>query len=89
MKNLKTSIVSPNKKKYRSATALKLEKYNPQVSDSDITKVICKYCGGFCWKSGVEKTTGKQRYSCKQCRKSQQAQYSYNAYSPNLVLVNI
>ena len=32
----------------------------------------------------MEKTTGKQRYRCKQCRKSQQAQYSYNAYAPNL-----
>ena len=84
LKNPKTSIVSPNKKKYRPATALKLEKSNPQVSDSDTTKVICKYCGGVCWKSGVEKTTGKQRYRCRQCRKSQQAQYSYNAYAPNL-----
>jgi transposase-like protein len=84
LKNPKTSVVSPNKKKYRPATALKLEKSNPQVSDSDTTKVICKYCGGVCWKSGMEKTTGKQRYRCKQCRKSQQAQYSYNAYAPNL-----
>lgn len=84
MKNLKTSVVSPNKQQYRPATALKLEKSNPHVSDSDITKVLCKYCGGVCWKSGVEKASGKQRYRCKQCRKSQQAQYSYNAYSPHL-----
>tara|TARA_B110000902_G_C13755621_1_gene378500 strand:- start:52 stop:279 length:228 start_codon:yes stop_codon:yes gene_type:complete len=30
------------------------------------------------------KTTGKQRYRCKKCGKSQQANYSYNAYSLNL-----
>ena len=84
MKNIKTSVVSPDKKKYHPATALKLEKSNPQVSDSDTIKVFCKYCGCVCWKSGVEKATGKQRYRCKKCRKSQQVQYSYNAYSPNL-----
>ena len=84
MKNIKTSVVSPDKKKYHPATALKLEKSNPQVSDSDTIKVLCKYCGCVCWKSGVEKATGKQRYRCKKCRKSQQVQYSYNAYSPNL-----
>ena len=32
----------------------------------------------------MEKATGKQRYRCKKCSKSQQANYSYNAYSPNL-----
>ena len=32
----------------------------------------------------MEKATGKQRYRCKKCGKSQQVNYSYNAYSPNL-----
>lgn len=84
MKNPKTSVVSPKKKKYRPATALKLENSTPRVSDSDNTKVICKHCGSACWKSGVEKATGKQRYRCKKCGKSQQVNYSYKAYSPNL-----
>jgi len=84
MKNIKTTVVSPSKQQYRPTTGLKLEKSNPHVSDSDTTKVLCKYCGGVCWKSGVEKASGKQRYRCKNCRKSQQVQYSYNAYSPHL-----
>ena len=84
MKNPKTTVVSSKKQQYHLATALKLEKLSPQVSDSDNAKVICKYCGSACWKSGVEKATGKQRYRCKKCGKSQQVNYSYNAYSPNL-----
>ena len=32
----------------------------------------------------MEKATGKQRYRCKKCGKSQQVNYSYHAYSPNL-----
>ena len=32
----------------------------------------------------MEKATGKQRYRCKKCGKSQQVNYSYNAYFPNL-----
>ena len=84
MKNPKTSVVSPGKQQYHPATALKLEKSSLQVSDSDNKKINCKHCGSVCWKSGVEKATGKQRYRCKECGKSQQAHYSYNAYSPNL-----
>tara|TARA_X000000950_G_scaffold209823_1_gene252298 strand:+ start:263 stop:709 length:447 start_codon:yes stop_codon:yes gene_type:complete len=84
LKNPKTSVVSSKKQQYRPATALKLENSSPQVSDSDSAKVICKHCGSACWKSGVEKATGKQRYRCKKCGKSQQVNYSYNAYFPNL-----
>jgi len=84
MKNIKTSVVSSKKQQYHPATALKLENSSPQVSDSDSAKVICKHCGSACWKSGLEKATGKQRYRCKKCGKSQQANYSYNAYSLNL-----
>lgn len=84
MKNPKTSVVSSKKQQYHPATALKLENSSPRVSDSDSAKVICKHCGSACWKSGVEKATGKQRYRCKKCGKSQQVNYSYHAYSPNL-----
>lgn len=84
MKNIKTSVVSLGKKKYHPAMALQLEKSSLQVSDSDTTKVLYKYCASGCWKSGVEIATGKQRYRCKECRKSQQVQYSYNAYDPQL-----
>ena len=32
----------------------------------------------------MEKATGKQRHSCKKCGKSQQVNYIYNTYYPNL-----
>ena len=59
---------------------LKLEKSRLDVSTSVIK---CRYCDGKCIKNGKEKN-GQQRYLCKNCKKSQQAVYKFNAYSTAL-----
>ena len=70
--------------KNRLSKPLKLEKRNPQVVDSEVLKSIdCKYCGNPCIRNGIEKN-GKQRFRCKACKKSQQLEYRYNAYHPDL-----
>ena len=54
------------------------------VIHSEVTQSInCKYCGHHCIKNGIEKN-GKQRFRCKACKKSQQLEYRYNAYNPDL-----
>ena len=45
--------------------------------------MTCKFCGGTCIKNGYQKN-GKQRYKCKHCHRKQQADYSYQAYIPEL-----
>ena len=60
--------------------SLKREKFGPSVSDSEVR---CRYCNGFCIKNGKERN-GQQRYKCRECKKSQQLKYRYNAYSPLL-----
>ena len=73
--------VSP--KNHRLAS-LKSEKTHPQVIDSvSSLSINCKYCGHRCIKNGVEKN-GKQRFKCKECKKSQQLDYVYQAYDSNL-----
>jgi insertion element IS1 protein InsB len=70
--------------KNRPLNPLKLNKTNLQVSDSEVVLSIhCKYCGNRCIKNGIEKT-GKQRYKCNSCKKSQQSDYRYHAYDQNL-----
>jgi transposase-like protein len=39
----------------------------------------CRYCGKDGIKNGVQ-NNGSQRYKCKNCNRSQQQIYSYNAY---------
>ena len=65
------------KDSYNPSTALQWSKSAPHASNSDT--LICRYCGGNCWKSGIEKNS-KQRYRCKKCHKHQQADYCYKAY---------
>lgn len=68
----------------RFAKPLKFQKSDPQVTDSvSSLSINCKYCGHRCIKNGVEKN-GKQRFKCKECNKSQQANYTYRAYSLDL-----
>lgn len=45
--------------------------------------MVCKYCQGECVKDGFQ-NSGIQRYECKNCHRKQQANYSYNAYAPEL-----
>ena len=45
--------------------------------------MTCKFCGGTCIKNGYQEN-GKQRYKCKYCHRKQQADYSYQAYIPEL-----
>ena len=45
--------------------------------------MTCKFCGGTCIKNGYQ-ANGKQRYKCKYCHRKQQADYSYQAYIPEL-----
>ena len=45
--------------------------------------MTCKFCGGTCIKNGYQEN-GKQRYKCKHCHRKQQADYSYQAYIPEL-----
>ena len=45
--------------------------------------MTCKFCGGACIKNGYQEN-GKQRYKCKHCHRKQQADYSYQAYIPEL-----
>ena len=45
--------------------------------------MTCKFCGGTCIKNGYQ-ANGKQRYKCKHCHRKQQADYSYQAYIPEL-----
>jgi len=74
----------PISTKNHRLASLKSEETHPQVSDSEELKSInCKYCGHRCIKNGVEKN-GKQRYKCKECKKSQQLDYIYRAYDSNL-----
>lgn len=69
--------ISP--KNHRLAS-LKSEKTHPHVADS---VVRCRYCGRNFVKNGKEKS-GQQRFKCKHCNKSQQANYTYRAYSLDL-----
>lgn len=59
---------------------LKQYKAGVQVTVSELT---CKYCGKDCIKNGKEKN-GQQRFKCKHCKKSQQANYVYHAYDQDL-----
>ena len=42
-------------------------------------KCLCAYCNGACIKYG-KTANAKQRYYCKQCRKTAVDQYTYHAY---------
>lgn len=44
---------------------------------------ICNYCGGKIIKHGIMKT-GKQRYKCKDCSKTQVDYYTYQAYRSSI-----
>ena len=66
--------------KNRLAKPLKWEKSEPRVPDS---VVKCRYCMEACFKNGKEKNK-QQKYKCKNCNKSQQKKYRYNAYNVNL-----
>lgn len=49
----------------------------PGVTNLWMAEISCKYCNGRCVKNGSIKTI--QRYRCKDCRKSFQERYHYNA----------
>lgn len=71
------------RQKYQPATALKLSKTNPQVSDTDTIQLKCRHCQARCVKAGKERS-GKQRYVCTVCKKRQVATFDYNAYNADL-----
>ena len=68
-----------NRSKNNSKTIKITKEKDPSFATETLKS--CKHCGKKCVKSGVEKN-GKQRYKCTVCKKSQQADYTYNAYNP-------
>ena len=70
----------PTKPKKLLLKPIKQEKPIPHVAVSELK---CKFCGKDCIKNGKEKN-GQQRFKCKDCNKSQQANYAYHAYDQNL-----